>query len=309
MEELPLICRKAEVRHLAANAAGRDFIVGDIHGHYEALLKLMAAANFDKKKDRMFCSGDLIDRGPDPVWSASLVNEPWFHSTLGNHDLFLVRNVARRSKDEKKFRDDAFEIGGAWALGQDQGTLEAIATELQKLPHVLTVGEGAERFNVVHAAMRDNYGYLTDSEVDQINDRSECPWFVHDLTEDRQLWRSNLREEQPGLSMTYCGHTPNGALAYNRSHLCLDLGSGHPNWVDQIQRLGLLCHQDKTLWTIKTNDRNAQPEMDTEAYARLNIEPAIRPVPNLPEQVHLPADLNQRLAAAKATDSHQASII
>ncbi len=305
MKDLLPIHRKVEARFLEANAHGRDFIMADIHGHYTSVLKLMAAVGFNKKTDRIFCSGDLVDRGPDPVWAASLTSEPWFNSTLGNHDLFMVRNVARRQQNEDKFRSDAFEMGGAWTLAQDQGTLDVISSELQKLPHILSVGQGAERFNVVHGIMLDRDEFLTDHQIDRVNERSDDPWLIQDLTENRKIWRSSIRESQPGLSLTYCGHTPLGTMAYNRSHLCLDFGAGHPDWVDQVQRLAFFCHQDKTLWTIKTNDRYAEPEKDTQAYSRLNIEPSVLPMPDLPKQVHLPADLPQRLAAAHASDSRQ----
>ena len=47
------------------NTHGTDYIVGDIHGHYERLMSQLGELNFDFACDRLFCVGDLIDRGPD----------------------------------------------------------------------------------------------------------------------------------------------------------------------------------------------------------------------------------------------------
>ena len=46
------------------NIKGRDFVVGDIHGHYDLLKTELKTVGFDKQKDRLFSVGDIIDRGP-----------------------------------------------------------------------------------------------------------------------------------------------------------------------------------------------------------------------------------------------------
>jgi len=50
---------------LPTNQAGKDYVIGDLHGCYELLERLLDAVGFDKSKDRLFSVGDLIDRGPD----------------------------------------------------------------------------------------------------------------------------------------------------------------------------------------------------------------------------------------------------
>lgn len=79
------------------NAYGHDFVVGDIHGHRQRLLDELARQGFDKEKDRLFCTGDLIDRGPDSFGTLALFFEPWFHCVRGNHEddlpLFLEYHI------------------------------------------------------------------------------------------------------------------------------------------------------------------------------------------------------------------------
>ena len=74
-----------------ANLAGRDFIVGDLHGEVEQLYKQLTELDFDYKRDRLFCTGDLLSRGVDTIACLNLLTEKWFYSVLGNHEqLFLL---------------------------------------------------------------------------------------------------------------------------------------------------------------------------------------------------------------------------
>lgn len=53
-----------KVQRFEANTAGRDFVVGDVHGMVEMLCKEMDSIRFNPAKDRLFSVGDLVDRGP-----------------------------------------------------------------------------------------------------------------------------------------------------------------------------------------------------------------------------------------------------
>lgn len=68
------------------------YIIGDVHGCYEDLMRLLERIQFDAKRDRLIFVGDLINRGPDSLSvlrfvrllgdSASMV--------LGNHDISFI---------------------------------------------------------------------------------------------------------------------------------------------------------------------------------------------------------------------------
>ena len=53
------------LKTLPPNRAGRDFLLGDLHGMMDELTAAMQAAGFDRSRDRIISVGDLIDRGPD----------------------------------------------------------------------------------------------------------------------------------------------------------------------------------------------------------------------------------------------------
>ena len=50
---------------LPENTQGRDFLIGDLHGYYQALMQALEEVAFDPDTDRLISVGDLIDRGPD----------------------------------------------------------------------------------------------------------------------------------------------------------------------------------------------------------------------------------------------------
>lgn len=83
--ETPVNQRAHGLKRLAANSAGRDFVVGDLHGQYDLLMGELDRAGFDRDTDRLICVGDLVDRGPQSVECLSLLREPWFFAVLGNH--------------------------------------------------------------------------------------------------------------------------------------------------------------------------------------------------------------------------------
>jgi bis(5'-nucleosyl)-tetraphosphatase (symmetrical) len=66
--------------------------IGDVHGCFRTLRKLLKRIGFDRGEDRLWFTGDLVNRGP-----GSLDALEWAHehderitSVLGNHDLHLL---------------------------------------------------------------------------------------------------------------------------------------------------------------------------------------------------------------------------
>lgn len=79
------------IKRFAANTAGRDFAVGDIHGHFTRLQAALDTAGFDPATDRLFSVGDLVDRGPECRDVLDWLAKPWFHPVRGNHDDYVCR--------------------------------------------------------------------------------------------------------------------------------------------------------------------------------------------------------------------------
>jgi serine/threonine protein phosphatase 1 len=86
-------CLRKPYEYFPANPTGRDFAVGDIHGHFSALVEGMRAIGFDASRDRLFSLGDMVDRGPESAQAMDWLKKPWFHAVRGNHELMVCAAI------------------------------------------------------------------------------------------------------------------------------------------------------------------------------------------------------------------------
>jgi len=85
------------------------YVVGDIQGCFEPFQHLLAQVRFNPDKDRLWSTGDLVNRGPQ-----NLETLRWFYThrdnvtvVLGNHDLHLmaVSAGARKPSSSDNIQD------------------------------------------------------------------------------------------------------------------------------------------------------------------------------------------------------------
>jgi hypothetical protein len=91
---------KNVIKTVPANFDGRDFLIGDLHGCFDELMKLLNHVKFDENKDRLFSTGDLIDRGPKSYKALELLKKDWFFSVLGNHEDILLNKINQIKNDD-----------------------------------------------------------------------------------------------------------------------------------------------------------------------------------------------------------------
>lgn len=205
-------------QHFASNNQGHDYVVGDVHGDYERLTDLLSVIKFDVTVDRLFSVGDLIDRGPASAKCLELLNEPWFFSVLGNHEDMLIK----ASADPAEEMDLWVQNGGEWGAELDPTALIHYSAVLAKLPLVITVGEGVNRFNVFHAEFfGDDLALDRPSYSGQVRER---------LLWGRALIQNPRKKDlHHGLSTSFCGHTFVKSHQQIGSQIFIDTGCGFPN--------------------------------------------------------------------------------
>ena len=68
------------------------FVIGDIHGCFDTLQRLLARLPWDPSTDRLWLTGDLVNRGPQSLevlrWAKAQTDR--VTAVLGNHDFHLL---------------------------------------------------------------------------------------------------------------------------------------------------------------------------------------------------------------------------
>lgn len=73
-------------RSFPLNTLGRDFVVGDIHGAFDLVIRGMRQVGFDRSRDRLFVVGDTVDRGDESIRALQFLRMPCVWSLAGNHE-------------------------------------------------------------------------------------------------------------------------------------------------------------------------------------------------------------------------------
>lgn len=170
--------------NLPPNLVGTDYYIGDVHGCFEHVMRLMVEVNFDVTRDRLISVGDIIDRGPMSLECLGLLREPWFFMVMANHEEMMLH--AYLGENDPRYNwsvgESWFPNGGRWALDawiahrsgrvslDDKfGEIRDFALEtINNLPHVLHVEQRDGSFiHVVHAEFPVDGLYTTENLMSQ----------------------------------------------------------------------------------------------------------------------------------------------
>lgn len=132
------------MKRFPMNTTGRDFAVGDIHGHFTRLQKALDAVRFNPDHDRLFSAGDLVDRGPECRDVLEWLAKPWFHPVRGNHDDYVCRFDTCDT-------DNWIYNGGSWFAGLAWDEQREYAVQFGEIPIAIEVETAGGLVGVVHA--------------------------------------------------------------------------------------------------------------------------------------------------------------
>ncbi len=126
------------------------YVIGDIQGCYKPLRQLLKSVDFTPTKDRLWCVGDLINRGPKSLDTLRFLKDMGNAATivLGNHDLHFLAifygAAPNRTKDTLQQLLDAADCEelSNWLRHRPLAHYECIETN-----------EGPRNFLMVHAGV------------------------------------------------------------------------------------------------------------------------------------------------------------
>lgn len=189
------------VKHFEMNTKGRDFCVGDIHGHFRALDYKLIEVGFDEVVDRLFSVGDLVDRGPDSEEFWDYLRKPWFHAVRGNHEELVIQSVTKGKESHESAVH--YMNGGEWLYGLPEVEQQCYALEMDELPLAIEVETKDGLAGIIHAECPLGDWNLFKSMYHNNKDRFDAI----------AMWaRTKISQKDTsdvvGLHKLYVGHTP-----------------------------------------------------------------------------------------------------
>lgn len=238
------------VQKLTNNFTGNDYVIGDLHGCIDLLERLLIAINFNKNTDRLFSVGDLIDRGPNSLPCLHLLTEHWFYAVQGNHENMMLEYFQENSIDDRLINwnnledSDFYYNGGEWIKDYFQTDQQCMTAKFKdglnlvsELPTIYIVGEGDQRFHIIHAELTRPKGKSAilpvwlNKDIDQWlkDERLSADIETHLLWSRKLMSKEDDDQYYPklqiGLSTTFCGHTFGKTPRQVLSHICIDTGA------------------------------------------------------------------------------------
>jgi len=171
------------------------YVVGDIQGCYDQLMRLLDKVRFDPTEDRLWSVGDLINRGPQSLETLRFARSlgKAFTMVLGNHDLHFVALATGARKVGKK---DTLK-----AILDDPDCLK-FCDWFRQQPLVyrgkLETDKGKESFLMVHAGLAPGWSFKLArryaGEVETaLKDDKKCMKFLSNMYGDEpDIWHDGL---------------------------------------------------------------------------------------------------------------------
>ena len=267
--------------HGANPKGGRDFVIGDLHGHFPTLEHALGKLGFDAQADRLFSVGDLIDRGPESERALEWLEGGRITAAVrGNHEQMMCDALAFNPVFPYQKSGPAMtwlENGAHWWYESDAVVrerdrrgparpfrlAERWAAALARLPCMMVIESALGRMGVVHASGFANDAESWDMLWEDSQSLAAAPAAEHRFSDEshqrRLLWRDGKafaeRRDDPalpgallGIDLVITGHSPGPAPAWTRENvLCIDTGVHYAEWghltVAEVQGPELALHR------------------------------------------------------------------
>lgn len=210
------------VQYLGKNHVGKDYVIGDVHGRYDLVLKALNKARFNEQTDRLLCVGDLIDRGIYSELVAEFLSKDFVYAIRGNHEdmlLELYENTDHPNEDMIRLYAD--KVGLEWWLDVSQDKRMEIISALKQLPLVMQIDTFRGPVGLVHADVPEGMTWL--EFIDAVNEGEEK--IILEALWGRSRIQQSRQEGVSGIGRVYVGHTVQEKITSFGNVIALDTGA------------------------------------------------------------------------------------
>ncbi|WP_305910536.1 metallophosphoesterase (plasmid) [Methylomarinum sp. Ch1-1] len=191
-------------KKIPQNKAGKDYVIGDLHGAFDTLELALEQLGFNESCDRLFSVGDLIDRGPDSWKATEFLERDYVYAVRGNHEQGLIDLFAddKVHQDVLVFAIRQYKMN--WLLEATDDQVVAVVNAAKKLPLALEIETEGGNIGIVHADVPEGITWQFFTECLEIPD---SPYRDHALW-NRTRVEFDLNIPVPGIDKVFVGHTP-----------------------------------------------------------------------------------------------------
>ena len=211
---------------------GRDFVVGDVHGEFPTLEVLLEVLEFDRRSDRLFALGDLVDRGPRSVDALEWMEHRRITlSVRGNYEQMLHDRIRSAERGESNPRTWGMHPWFPRDVPRAEWTRwrEAIAA----MPMAATVATAHGDVGLVHASPTARYWRETLRKL-EAGDKDTIAAALWSAARAQNLRLAAAWEGVPldgpiaGVRTVLTGHAIVGEARASANVWHLDTGAGSP---------------------------------------------------------------------------------
>lgn len=209
--------------------SARRIVVGDVHGQYDALMRLLEAIA-PTEDDTLCLVGDLIDRGPKSAQVVDFVRNSPYECLMGNHEKMLLDICSSPEAQQAMLQGWLFS-GGQMTLVSYQeyygepGVPQDHLDWMRDRPLYLDWGD----YWIVHAGVDPTL------PLEQQSDREFC-WIRDPFhREPRPYFPDKTIVTGHTITFTFAGAEP-GQLVRGCGWIDIDTGAYHPKsgWLSAI---------------------------------------------------------------------------
>ncbi len=237
----------ARVARFSRNATGRDFVVGDLHGCFATLERLLGRVGFDPAVDRLFSVGDLVDRGPDSRAALDWLAKPWFHVVRGNHEQFVLD-----SRIPMELAQWVAHNGGGWWCALDDAERARFHEAMGALPWIIEIETARGTVGIVHADVPYDLDWPAFRAALERGDPRAMEYALWARKRVRDLAAGRPVPRIDGIDLVITGHTPIATAAESEGFVFLDTGAGYAERPGAALSL-YQCHPERgRVWRMET---------------------------------------------------------